>query len=332
MQQPLVSIIIPSRDEEKYLTKCLDSVLAQDYPKEKTEVLVVDGASEDNSKRIATEYSLKYPFIKVLDNPQKFTPFGLNIGIKNSRGEIIIRMDAHAGYEKDYVSKCVFHLLDSGADNVGGAMRTLPSQNTLPARAIAYSLSSPFGAASDFRVGGMNEPKSVDTVFGGCFRKEIFQKVGFFNEKLIRSQDLELNLRIKAAGGKIILFPDIKVVYHPQTTFNKFFKHNFQDGIWSIYPLKIIKMKFKLRHYLPLIFVASLSLSFIFGLFSRFFGGIFWLILFIYALASAYFSLRVSLREKDLRFLFLMPLAFACRHFGYGFGSIQGLIRLIKND
>ncbi len=308
-----VSIIIPCRNEEKYIAKCLESVISQDYPKEKTEVLVVDGMSEDGTKDIIKSYTEKYPFFQLLENPKKFTPFALNIGLKKARGEIIVRMDAHAGYEKDYILKCVFHLTNSDADNVGGQIKTLPAKDTLEARAIAYSLSSPFGAASDFRIGS-KEPKEVDTVFGGCFKKEIFQRVGLFNENLRRSQDMEFNLRIKKAGGKILLFPDIIVSYYPQATFENFFKHNLGDGIWSVYPLKFIKTKFKLRHYIPLIFILTLPLS-----------------IWFYIPLSLFFSLKIAIKENDLRFLFLIPIAFFCRHFGYGLGSIFGLLKIIKD-
>ncbi|MDO8424404.1 MAG: glycosyltransferase family 2 protein [bacterium] len=324
-----VSIIIPCRDEEKFIGKCLDSIISQDFPKESLEVLVVNGASEDRTEEIVRQYSLKHPLVRLLENPQKFTPFGLNIGIKEAKGRVIIRMDAHAGYSRDYVSKCVSHLEESGADNVGGAVRTLPARDTLIARAIALSLSNRFGAASDFRI-GTKEAKEVDTVFGGCFPREIFNKVGFFNEKLKRSQDLEFNLRIRKSGGRILLFPDIVVEYYPQPTLSRFFRHNVEDGIWSILPLKFVKTKFKLRHYIPLIFVGSLLGSGILSLFSWKFFLIFWMIVFFYGFLNIFFSFGVALKERDPRFLLLMPLAFIARHFGYGLGSIWGLIKLIK--
>jgi len=323
-----ISIIIPCRNEEKYTGKCLDSIIMQDYPKENLEVLVIDGASEDKTREIVQDFSSQYPFIKLLTNPQKFTPFALNIGIKAAKGEIIVRMDAHAGYEKDYVSKCVAHLMESGADNVGGAMKTLPAKNTLVARAVAYSLASPFGAASDFRVGS-KAAKSVDTVFGGCYKKEVFDKIGLFNENLLRSQDMEFNLRLKRAGGKILLVPDIVSYYYPKSNLKDFFLHNIKDGIWAIYPLKFVKMPFKLRHYIPLIFVSGLLGT---GLLAIFFPTFFWLLLIavgLYFLANIYFSIQIIGKEKDIRFLFLMPLAFATRHIGYGLGSVWGLIKLI---
>ena len=323
-----ISIIIPCRNEEKYTGKCLDSIIMQDYPKENLEVLVIDGASEDKTREIVQDFSSQYPFIKLLTNPQKFTPFALNIGIKAAKGEIIVRMDAHAGYEKDYVSKCVAHLMESGADNVGGAMKTLPAKNTLVARAVAYSLASPFGAASDFRVGS-KAAKSVDTVFGGCYKKEVFDKIGLFNENLLRSQDMEFNLRLRKAGGKILLAPDIVSYYYPKSNLKDFFLHNIEDGIWVIYPLKFVKMPFKLRHYIPLLFVGGLIGSLFLSIFFPLF---FWLFLFVFGLYSAfnlYFSAKIAIREKDFRYLFLIPVAFATRHIGYGLGSVWGLIKLI---
>ncbi len=117
-KKPLVSVIIPCRNEEKFINQCLDSLLLQDFPKEKMEILVINGASEDKTAKIIREYSLKYPFIKLLSNQKKFTPFGLNIGIKDSRGDFIVRMDAHADYPKDYISKCLKYSKEFGADNV----------------------------------------------------------------------------------------------------------------------------------------------------------------------------------------------------------------------
>ncbi len=309
----LVSIIIPCKNEEKYIGKCLDSILRQDYPKENLEVLVVDGMSDDKTREIVEKFKNQNSKIKIqlIDNPKKFTNFAFNTGVKEAKGEIIMIMGAHAGYEKNYVSKCVKYLEEYNANNVGGIMKTMPAKDTLEARAIAYSLSSPFGAASDFRVGS-KEPKEVDTVFGGCFKKEIFQRVGLFNENLRRSQDMEFNLRIKKAAGRILLFPDIIVSYYPQATFENFFKHNLGDGIWSVYPLKFIKTKFKLRHYIPLIFILTLPLS-----------------IWFYIPFSLFFSLKIAIKENDLRFLFLMPIAFFSRHFGYGFGSIWGLVKLL---
>ncbi len=149
--QPFVTIIIPCWNEEKFIQKCLESIINQNYPKDKMEILVVDGMSEDKTREIIVDYSKRFSFIKLVDNPKKFTPFALNIGIKNSGGEIIIRMDAHAGYEKDYISKCVKYQKEYNADNIGGSIKTLPSQKTILSKAIALVLYSFFGGFVNIR-------------------------------------------------------------------------------------------------------------------------------------------------------------------------------------
>src|SRR3989344_8454391 len=322
-----VSVIIPCRNEQKFIGACLDSLLAQDYPKDKMEILVVDGMSEDGTRETVKKYSEKYPFIKLVDNPKKHTPFALNIGVKTARGdviavtgahsmlnkpEILMRIDAHASYKNNYISKSVEYLKKYDADNVGGIMKTLPRSNKVITRAIALALSSFFGVGNSIFRTGANEPRVVDTVFGGCYRREVFDKVGLFNENLVRSQDMELNLRLKKAGGKTMLTPDIVSYYYPKDNLKDFFTHNFQDGIWAIYPLKFTKTPLRFRHYVPLLFVLTLPLS-----------------VWPYIPASLFFSAKIALREKDWRLFFALPLAFPARHFGYGLGSILGLIKLI---
>lgn len=326
-----VSIIIPLRNEEKFIIKCLDSILAQDYPKENLEVLVVDGISQDKTKEIVEKYAKEYGFIRILDNPKKYTPSGLNIGIKAAKGEIIIRLDAHADYEKDYISKCVKYLEEKGVDNVGGILKTLPAENTLMARSIALSLSSIFGAGNSAFRTGVSEPTFVDTVFGGCYKKSIFEKIGYYNEDLIRSQDMELNMRLKKAGGKILLMPDIVAYYYPKTKIQDFFRHNIQDGFWSVYAMKFAKMPFGLRHYVPLFFVCALALSFLLGFFISPFKNLFYFIIVLYAAFSLFFSFHIAQKERKYNLMFVLPIVFVVRHFGYGIGSLWGIIRLLEN-
>ena len=329
MTIPFISLIIPCRNEEKFISKCLDSVISQDYPKENSEVLVVDGMSEDKTREIIKGYLEKYSFIKLLDNAKKFTCFAFNIGLKASRGEIIILMGAHAGYKKDYVSKCVRYLKEYGADNVGGVMKTLPSKNTLWARAIAITLSYPFGAGTSYFRVGSAKPRWVDTVFGGCYKREVFDKIGFFNENLVRSQDLEFNMRLKKAGGKIILVPDILAYYYPSSTLKGFLKHNFDDGIWVTYPLKFGLRVFKLRHLLPMFFTAGLLFTLIFSPFLFLAKFLFTFGFLTYLLLSFCFSLQIA-KKEGFKYLFLMPVVFATRHFVYGAGSLYGFIKTLK--
>jgi len=325
----LTSVIIPCRNEKKFINRCLDSVILQDFPEEELEVLVIDGMSEDGTRAILKKYQKEYSFIKILDNPKKITPSALNIGIKSSKGEIIIRMDSHAVYEKDYISKCVRYLKKYNADNIGGIIRTLPAKDNITAKAIAISLSHFFGAGGSYFRTGAEKPKWVDTVFGGCYKKEVFKKVGLFNENLIRSQDMEFNLRLKKAGGKILLVPDIISYYYPKSNIKDFFIHNIKDGIWAVYPLKFVKMSLRLRHYIPLIFVLGLLGT---GLLAIFFSVFFWLFISIicfYFLAAVYFSVKIAIKEKRVRFFVILPIIFATRHIGYGLGSIWGLVKIV---
>lgn len=332
----LVSIIIPCRNEEKFIAQCLDSLIAQNFPKDRWEILVVDGNSEDKTKEIARDYQNKYPFIRLLDNPKKTTPISMNIGIKESKGLIVLKIDAHAVYDKNYVRNCLKTLKDYKADNVGGILISQPANKTLRAKAIAFSLTSFFGAGNSYFRTGSKQVREVDTVSFGCYRKDVFERIGLYNEKLTRSQDMELNMRLKKAGGKIILSPDIIAYYYPKSTFYDFFIHNFKDGFWSVYPLKIInpittKQKFgvragmplKLRHYIPLAFILTLLIT---GLFI---SSLFEFIIIIYLLASFCFSFKFAIKEMSPAYFIFLPIAFAIRHIGYGLGSLWGLIKLL---
>ena len=330
---PLVSVIIPCRNEAKFIANCLESILKQSYPKDKMEILVIDGMSGDKTREIIEKLKAKNEKlkIKVLDNPKKFTPFALNIGIKNSKGEIIIRLDAHATYIKDYILKCIKYLKEYNADNVGGVWKIMPRETTLINKSICLASSSVFGAGNAYyRMGYSKGLKWVDTVFGGCYRREVFDKIGLFNENLVRSQDMEFNIRLRKAGGKILLVPDIVSYYYPKPNLKDFFLHNFEDGIWAVYPLKFVKVPLKLRHYIPLIFVLGLLGT---GLLGIFFPIFFWLFLFIigvYFLVSIYSSFKIMIGEKDFRYFFVLPVVFAARHFGYGLGSFWGIVKLMK--
>jgi glycosyltransferase involved in cell wall biosynthesis len=328
---PLVSIIIPCRNEAKFIEKCLDSLIEQNYPKEKMEILVVDGMSEDKTREIIKDYLSEYRFIRFLDNPKKFTPFGFNIGIKQSRGNIVIRMDAHTTYQNDYISKCLKYLYKYNTDNVGGITKILPSKDNLIGKAIALSLSNSFGVGNAYyKAGQPAKPRWVDTVFGGCYKKEVFEKIGLFNENLVRSQDLEFNLRLKKAGGKILLVPEIVSYYYAKSNLKDFFIHNFEDGIWAIYPLKFVKTPFRLRHYFPLLFTVGLIGSALLAILFPVFLIFFLFIVLFYFLVNFYFSLKIAIGEKDFRYFFIMPIVFFARHFGYGLGSILGLIKLLQ--
>jgi len=320
-----VSIIIPARNEEAFIAKCLDSVLVNDYPKDKMEIFVVDGMSTDATREIVSKYSSKHSFVKLLKNEKKTTPHAMNMGIKAAKGELIMKMDAHTVYEKDYISKCVQYSKKYDADNVGGVLVSRSGADTFMAKAIAIGLMQKFGSGNSYFRVGSKEPREVDTVAFGCFKREVFEKIGMYNEKLARSQDMELNQRLRKAGGKVILAPDIVGYYYAKPTFASFFKHNVLDGIWTTYPLAFGVKIFSLRHLIPLVFVSALIVLGIGAFFVQilFFG--FLAVVVAYLIASLVVSILVASHEKDIRYTYILPIVFAARHFGYGLGSILGI-------
>jgi cellulose synthase/poly-beta-1,6-N-acetylglucosamine synthase-like glycosyltransferase len=329
---PFVSIIIPCRNERRFIGDCLKSIIDSDYLKERLEVLAIDGMSDDGTRRILEDYTQRYTFIKLLDNPKRITPTALNLGIKKGKGDIIIWMSAHNRYEKDYVSRSVESLERSGADNVGGIMRTLPRSDSFIGNAIVASLSHRFGVGNSYFRVQTDEPKWVDTVFGGCYRKEVFDRVGLFNENLVRGQDMEFNLRLKKAGGKTLLVPDIVSYYYARSDLKSFWKHNWANGVWAILPFLYSPiMPVSWRHLMPLTFVMSLVGSALLGLLWTPFLYLFLIVICSYALANLGASFKIALEKRNLKYFAVMPFVFGTLHFSYGLGSLCGFLRVLSS-
>ena len=328
---PKLTVIVPCRNEGKFIGQCLESIVRNDYPRDRIEVLVLDGMSEDESWPVIEEYSAKYCFLTGLRNTRKITPAALNLGIDNANGEIICRIDAHASVSPDYLRTCVETLLKSDADNVGGEMRTLPAKSGLIATAIALAMSHMFGVGnSRFRT-TQAKPIWTDTVFGGCYRKQIFDRIGLFNEELSRGQDMEFNRRLRAAGGKILLDPRLKSTYYASPNLGSFWRHNFRDGEWAIRPFafsKVVPIRF--RHTIPLAFVSALLALAIGTLWSRALLIDISVLILVYAALSFTSSIQIALHQRDWRFIFMMPAIFGVRHFAYGLGSLKGVISLLR--
>lgn len=329
---PHLSVIVPCRNEEKFIAQCLESILRNDYPKDRLEILVVDGMSVDATLSIARRYAGQHCCIKVLRNRKEITPAGLNLGIKASVGDVVCRVDAHARVASDYLRRCVERLCNGDADNVGGAMRTLPYDSSLWARSIALCMSHKFGAGNSVFRTGTGHPAFTDTVFGGCYRKETFARIGLFNETLPRTQDIEFNQRLRKSGGRILIDPAIKCDYFASASLRSFAKHNFDDGMWSILPFarsEIVPVR--PRHLIPFVFVTMMIAFAVLGF--RLPAARLALImeLVAYASASIAFSLQLSRRHSNASFLFTMPLIFAIRHFAYGVGSLCASALLFTN-
>lgn len=328
-KQPFVSVIIPCRNEEDNIHILLNNILEQDYPENNFEVLVLDGLSDDKTPSIVKEYSQKYHKIRYLENPEKVVPYALNRGIKLSKGEVIVRMDAHSGYPDDYLSKLVYYLYHFDADNVGGSCITLPARDTLQAKLIAEASSNSFGIGdSQFRLKN-TEIREVDTVPFGCYKREVFSQIGLFDEDLVRNQDDELNARLTKEGGKIYLIPFVKINYYARKSISKMIKMFFQYGYFKPLVNKKVKKPATLRQFVPLLFTLYL-----FFLFASAFAGIAWFLIFLipfllYVLLSLIVSLKVSMRRKRIEFLFLLPGVFFLIHISYGWGYLQGMFKHI---
>jgi cellulose synthase/poly-beta-1,6-N-acetylglucosamine synthase-like glycosyltransferase len=359
--QPLVSVVIPCRNEGEFIRICLDSVLASDYPREKLEVFVVDGMSEDDTREIVAEYVRKYAFIRLLDNRKKIAPSALNVGIATARGPLIVRLDGHASIERDYISRCVKAISDFNADCVGGIMQTIPRRDTRYGRAIAFSLSHPFGVGNSYFRIRVKEPRLVDTVFAGCYKREVFQQIGGFNEALLRGEDMELgrrfiyagraddansndlgpfnealprgqdmefSLRLKRAGRRTVLLPDIICSYYARSDMRSFWRHNWINGVWAVMPFAFSKvLPVSGRHLVPLAFLAGLIGSLALAFLMKPFQWVFLAVLVVYATCNLLSSLHIAWREREPRYLLIMPAAFAILHFGYGLGSLWGLVK-----
>lgn len=326
----MLSVICPIYNEEKYIGNCIESILAQDYSKDNLEVIFADGMSTDKTREIVTSYTKKYPWIRLIDNPRRIVPPALNKAIVASQGDIIMRLDAHASYEPNYFSSITAALDKYEADNAGSVCKTDVLNKTPKSLAIREVLSHPLGVGnSTFRT-GIDCIKEVDTVPFGCWRRSVFDKYGFYNESLVRNQDIELNKRIKAGGGKIIIIPDTYCTYYARETFAKLAKNNYGNGKWNILTVYYTHQlkSLSLRHFIPLIFILSLVLPAILGF-------IWWPLWFIGLSSSALYLLSVSIIsvgiafKKHLSIIYLM-ITFFILHFSYGFGSLSGLLKLIN--
>lgn len=321
-----VSVVVPIRNEESYIQSCLTSLLHQTYPEEKYEIIVLDGRSSDRSKEIVDELRRHYTNLRCVDNPAAIVPSAMNVGIRNAAGEIIIRADGHTLYPSDYLENCVRYL--EKADNVGGPCLTVPADSTLGARLVAAVLSNPFGVG-DSRFRTTSVEGYVDTVPFGAFRRELFNRIGLYNEKLVRNQDVDLNSRIRKAGGRIYQTPALKTQYHPVGRFRKLLKQTFKESRWHIFTLRENIRSLRLRHFIPAVFVllliTLLSISFVSNLALIMLG----CILVGYLIAGT--CAAGHSREYGLVVVSALPFACFFFHMAYGLGTITGLLYLFRS-
>jgi glycosyltransferase involved in cell wall biosynthesis len=315
---------MPIRNEESSIQRSLSAVLSQDYPSELMEVLVVDGRSTDNTRELVTSTARTAttdgkPEVKLLDNPGRIVPSALNTAIASARGDVIVRVDGHCEIREDYVRRCVETLRSSGADNVGGIQRARGVG--VVGRAIALATMSRFGIGNArFRLPGA-EGCWTDTVYLGAYRRDVFDRVGLFDEALVNNQDDEFNLRLIRAGGRIWLSPQIVVTYAVRPSLRRLGTQYFRYGLYK--PRVILKHHtFSLRHLVPAVFVVALAL-----------GAGLWAVAgrpeLLIAVAGSYlaFGAAASVRTagRDVRVLLVLPVVFGTLHFAYGLGFLCGI-------
>ena len=325
---PLVTVLVPCRNEVRFIESCLNSIVHNDYPESRLHVLVIDGNSEDGTIEIVERFRKEHGCVTLIENPRQITPTALNLGVKAARGEFVVWMSAHNRYDRGYIRSCVEWALRAGADNVGGIIAAEPREPTLFGRAIAIALAHPFGnGGSKFRT-SVAQPEWVDTVFGGCYRRDVFTRVGLFNENLVRGQDFEFNMRLHRAGLRTLLVPTIRSTYYARSKPLEFLRHNWANGVWAVLPFRytdVVPVSF--RHLVPMLFVGSVIASALVGLLFPVLRIVPLLILGSYMLCTMLTSASIAIRARDLRLLFVMPTVFWSLHIAYGLGSLWAAVR-----
>lgn len=326
----LISVIVPVYNEEKYILRCLNSILTFEIPqKTEVEILIVDGLSNDKTLEIISLNFSKVNNIRILQNSKKIQSSALNIGITNAKGDYIVRLDAHSIYPKDYLTKLDQTIHRVNADNVGGVIKSMAADASYNAAFVQALTTHWFGVGnSKFRTGA---PEGyVDTVPFGYFKKELFSKIGLFDERLERAQDYEFNCRIIRNGGKIWLNPEVVVSYYNQPTFFKFLKKQIiLDAPYNAYMWYIAPQTLSLRHAITAIFamgiIVGLALSFVSPLLKI----SFLTVLLIYFLLAIAASISQGIKYNNRFHFVLLPFGFLLYHFMHGIGVLYGLIKII---
>ncbi len=324
-----VTVVIPCRNEKKNIENLIKDIEKQTYPAELTEVFVVDGLSDDGTWEILKDLSNRRPWLRLIRNEKRYVPFALNSAIKSMNGDVLIILGAHSRVPHDYIESLIKNLYKLKADNVGGVLITKPGSDSRMARAIARVLSHPLGVGdSRFRIGIDKRPKEVDTVPFGCYPKRVFEKIGLFDERLIRNQDFEFNSRLKRAGGRIFLIPSIKLEYIARDSLIKFIKNAFDNGRWVLLTLYYSRKlrSVSLRHAVPAFFVlylCTLPVSLI--IFAWIAPIILYLILVILS------SFKIAYKERDILLFPYLVTSFLSLHISYGIGTFFALFELAKD-
>jgi glycosyltransferase involved in cell wall biosynthesis len=319
-----VSIVIPCRNEKRYIGACLDSILASDFPQGRLEVVIADGMSDDGTRELIREYVSAHSRITMIDNPKGTTPCGMNLAIHAARGEIIVRMDAHAMYPPDYLRRLVAAQEETGAENVGTLVVTLPADGTPVAAAIATGLSHPLGVGnSHFRI-GTTVRRWVNHVPFGCWRRTLFDRIGYFDEELERAQDVEFNARLLNHGGRILLLPDLTSGYHARRSLRQLARMMYQYGYFKPLVARKAGKILTVRQLVPALFVLGVAGCLAAALWWPDAGVALGAVLATYGLLIGVVALR-SARRLGARGALALAAVFPTMHVSYGVGYLRGI-------
>jgi succinoglycan biosynthesis protein ExoA len=324
---PSVSVIIVARNEEANIDRCLAQIVGQDYPHERLEVIVVDGLSTDRTREIVKSFANRGVPVRVLTNPARGRTQGLNLAIRVARGSVIARVDARTVVDADYLRRCVQTLLATGADNVGGVQRPLPRGRGVVQRAIEIAMSHPLGVGgAEFRRG--RRSGDVDTVYLGCFRRDVFERVGLFDETAaVISEDTDINYRIRQAGGRVYLNADVVAYYDPRDNFRDFWRLYLRYGGGKAGFLLKHRRLAAARQVALATFVGALGLLALASPFSGVSRALFAGLLAVYLTGNLVISTATAVRASHLALVPALSIAFACIHFGWGIGFLTRLMQ-----
>lgn len=328
-----LTIIIPCYNEEEHIEKCLDSLLRCSFNRDQWEILVIDGMSSDRTREIVAQYVIDHPYIRLVDNPERVKPVALNKGIRESRGDYIMRIDAHSTYAPGYVDDLMEAASAHGVQNVGGVQVATDESRGLWGLAIATAMSHPLAMGDAVhRMQFLKEPRIADTVFCGCYPRQVFDDIGMFNEKLIRTQDREFNERLRASGGQILLIPTVHAYYKPRTKISRHIRWIFDGARWLFFAGRHTNVSMiKFRNLVPLAFVLYLILlagtSLVIGIQSSAVIVLLTFPLLIYLAVLLSAGILAAVQQSIPSLAITFPIVVLTTHLAYGLGSIVGLVR-----
>lgn len=330
-REPLKSIdvIIPVLNEGKFILACLQSVLAFEHPPGLIlRVFVVDGGSTDETLAVVRNVAEGHPEIELLNNPGRIQSCAMNIGLRHGGGDYILRLDAHATYPCNYLAQCILSALASDADNAGGVVKTLPGDDSYQARIVQAVTTHRFGVGNaEFRL--HPEPGPADTVPFGFFKRSVFERVGYFDERLVRNQDYELNRRIIDSGGSVWIDPKIVAYYHNQSSLWGFLKKQFvKEGPYNAYLWYLAPYARAFRHGITGVFAAGVLGGAMLSLYSHTIGIAFVSVLGVYVAMACMSAIQQAVRYKCVWHVFALPPTFFAFHLTHGLGVLTGLFRL----